>query len=565
MRDFTLAAAAPYPGDAAKLRTPMAENTLYYGDNLDVLRRYISDECVDLIYLDPPFKSDQDYNVLFAEHDGRSSAAQIRAFEDTWEWTDESAESLEQVIEQGGRVADVMRALRTFLDKTDMMAYLAMMAPRLVEMRRVLKSTGSLYLHCDPTASHYLKILLDAVFGAANFRNEIVWRRSHPKGLAFTRFATSHDVILVFQKTQKATWNPTYLPNGNANTQYTLADESGRRYQLTSLLNPNPDRPNLTYEFKGVTKVWRWTRDRMEEADRKGLIVVPKRGEGIPRFKRYLDEQEGIPVGDFWNDIGIAAGHERLGYPTQKPQALLARIIAASSNAGDLILDPFCGCGTAIDAAQRLGRRWIGIDITHLAVGLIKHRLFNSFHLREKRDYDVVGEPVSLDDARRLARDDPFQFQAWALGLVGARRADQKRGADSGIDGRLFFHETRGGRTKQVLFSVKSGQVGVRDVRDLRAVVEREHAEMGLLISLAEPTRPMLREAADGGHFVSEFTRSRHPKLQIRTIKQLLEGKGIDAPPVSQLNRTFQRARRVRPPVAEVQLHLSNSTPYDSE
>ncbi|MBA2303198.1 MAG: site-specific DNA-methyltransferase, partial [Acidobacteria bacterium] len=240
-------------------------NRLYYGDNLDVLQRYVETESVDLVYLDPPFNSNANYNVLFAEKSGTRSASQIRAFEDTWQWDESAAAAYHQVVEAGGAVSQALQAFRTLLGENDMLAYLAMMAPRLVELRSVLKPTGSIYLHCDPTASHYLKMLMDAVFGPSNFRNEIVWRGSHPKGHAFTRFATSHDVILAFQKGDKpATWNAIYGPNLNADEQYSLIDENGRHYQLTSLLNPNPDRPNLTYTFKGSTKVWRWTRERME-------------------------------------------------------------------------------------------------------------------------------------------------------------------------------------------------------------------------------------------------------------------------------------------------------------
>lgn len=530
-------------------------NHLYYGDNLDVLRRYIKDESVDLVYLDPPFKSNQDYNVLFAEKDGTGAAAQFKAFEDTWEWNQESALVYQELVEAGGRVSDVMQAFRRFLGTNDMLAYLTMMAPRLVELRRVLKETGSIYLHCDPTASHYLKLLLDAVFGPQNFRNEIVWRRSHPKGHAFTRFATSHDVILAFQQGDKpAKWSAIYTPNPRAEEQYALIDEKGRRYQLTSLLNPNPDRPNLTYEFRGVTKVWRWTRERMEEADRQGLIVVPRGGKGIPRLKRYLDEQEGIPVGDFWEDIPIAAGSERLGYPTQKPEALLERIITVSSHKGDVVLDPFCGCGTTIAVAQRLNRKWIGIDITHLAIGLIKHRLQDAFGPGIAKTYEVIGEPVSTPDAAQLAKEDPFQFQLWALGLVGARRHDQRKGSDMGIDGRLYFHdEGESGRTKQIIFSVKSGHVSVRDVRDLRGVIEREKAELGVLITLEDSTRDMRGEAASAGFYKSPW--GQHPKIQILTIAQLLEGKGIDYPHPT--NVTFKRAPRAESPLEHEQLTLS--------
>ncbi len=422
-----------------------------------------------------------------------------------------------------------------------------------MELRSVLKPTGSIYLHCDPTASHYLKMLMDAVFGPSNFRNEIVWRRSHPKGHAFTRFATSHDVILAFQKGDKpATWNAIYGPNLNADEQYSLIDENGRRYQLTSLLNPNPDRPNLTYTFKGSTKVWRWTRERMEEADRQGLIVVPKGGKGIPRLKRYLDEQEGIPVGDFWNDIGIALGAERLGYPTQKPEALLERIITASSNKGDLVLDPFCGCGTTISVAQKLNRRWIGIDITHLAIGLIKTRLKDAHGEAISATYDVIGEPTSVEDAAALAAAEPFQFQTWALGLVGARPAGSeqvKKGKDRGIDGLIHFHDDASGDTKRIVLSVKAGHTGPDHVRDLRGTVEREKAQIGVLITMHDTTKEMRKEAASGEFYASQW--GVHPKIQLLTVADLLAGKSINRPPDRQTGATFKKAPKAKGKQAE--------------
>ena len=519
-------------------------NTLYYGDNLDILRSYIQDESVHLVYLDPPFKSDQNYNVLFQEKDGSQSASQIKAFEDTWQWDEAAALSYEETVEAGGQVAQALIAFRRILGTNDMLAYLSMMAPRLVELRRVLKPSGSLYLHCDPTASHYLKLLLDSIFGSKNFRNEIVWRRSHPKGHASTRLASTHDVILAFAKDVGSMyWSPIYLSHDpeKAVLQYALTDENGRRYQLTSLLNPNPNRPNLTYEFKGVTKVWRWTKERMMAEDEKGRIVVPKYGKGIPRYKRYLDEQRGIPLGDWWGDIEIATGGERLGYQTQKPEALLERIIQASSNEGDVVLDPFCGCGTTIAAAQHLGRRWIGIDVTQLAINLIRHRLRDSFD--EDHRLEVIGEPTSLHDAQALAKQDPYQFQWWALGLAGARPAEQKKGADRGIDGRLYFHdEGRTGKTKQIIFSVKAGRVTASHIRDLAGVLDREKAQIGVFLSLQPPTEAMRKEAASAGFYKSPW--GKHPRLQLHTIESLLDRQGIDYPQPADV--TFKKARRVK-------------------
>ncbi len=525
----------------------MSDNTLYYGDNLEILADYIADESVDLVYLDPPFNSNASYNVLFAEHDGKQAAAQIKAFEDTWRWDESAYDSYIRVVESGGKVSLAMQAFHTLLGYSNMLAYLAMMAPRLMELRRVLKPSGSIYLHCDPTASHYLKLLMDAVFGPKNFKNEIVWKRSNPKGQAFTRFSSNHDIIMFYCKDiTKAIWNPIYLAydEERVKQQYSYIDAEGRPYQLTSLLNPNPDRPNLTYEFKGIIKVWRWTKERMLKEEANGRIVVPRGGKGIPRYKRYLDEQEGIPASDLWDDIGFVVGSERLGYSTQKPEILLERIIKASSNPGDVVLDPFCGCGTTIVAAQKLGRRWIGIDITHLAIYLMKNRLKNEFGTEVA--YQVIGEPTTLPDAEALALQDKYQFQWWALGLVGARPADPKKGADKGIDGRLFFHdEAAGGKTKQVIFSVKGGHTSVGDVRDLRGVMEREEAQIGVLITLLDPTSPMRTEALSAGFYDSPWGK-RYPRIQILTIAELLAGKGVEMPPPGQTNITLPRGSKAK-------------------
>ena len=537
-----------------------AKNVLYYGDNLDILHRYIDDESIDLVYLDPPFKSNQDYNVLFQERNGSRAAAQVKAFEDTWLWDTSAASAFHDVVERGGRVADALVAFERFLGQNDMLAYLSMMAPRLVELRRVLKPTGSLYLHCDPTASHYLKMLLDAVFGPTNFRNEIIWRRSHPHGNVYNTYGAIHDTILFYSKGDEYTWNKPHrlyhLPDGSLDPE--IADEvlaqygnveekTGRRFQATSLLNPNPDRPNLTYEFHGITKVWRWTKERMEQAEREGRIYFPKGGEGIPREKRYLDEQEGFPLQDIWTDVPPipAQADERLGYPTQKPEALLERIIRSSTNEGDVVLDPFCGCGTTVAVSQRLKRRWVGIDITHLAIALMKHRLKTAFG--DAVSFTVVGEPVSLPDARTLAHDDPWQFQWWALGLVGARPIEQKKGSDKGIDGRLYFFPDRSmkGDTQQIIFSVKAGGVTGSQVRDLRGVIEREKAAIGVLLTMEPPTGPMTTEAASAGFYVSgELGNKKYPRLQILTIEQLLNGKRVDCPPFAagKGNVTFKKA-----------------------
>ena len=534
-----------------------SKNKLYYGDNYEVLKRYVKDETVDLVYLDPPFNSRQDYNVLFAEKDGSQSSSQIHAFEDTWEWNIDAQLSYELIVEQGGRVADALRAFKTFLFNSDMMAYLAMMAPRLIELRRVLKQTGSIYLHCDPTASHYLKILMDAVFGPENFRSNIVCKRTSSHSNASRNYGAVNDDLLFYVKSNAAyTYNVQYVPYSEnyVKENYYRVDENGRLYRTDNLRNPS-DRPNLKYEYKGYkphANGWAISKERMEKLDSEGRLHFPKSKDGRILLKRYLDEMPGMQVTNIWDDILVihAMALERLGYPTQKPEALLERIIKASSNEGDLVLDPFCGCGTTVQVAQRINRRWIGIDITHLAIGLIKKRLSDAFGPEIRDRYEVVGEPTDYNGAAALAAEDKYQFQWWALGQVGARPADQKKGADRGIDGRLYFHDDDSGKSKQIVFSVKAGHVTVPQGRDLRGVLEREKAEIGIFISFEEPTRPMLKEAAEAGFYKSgPLDELVYPRIQILTIQQILDGKQPEYP--ARRDATFKKAPRSRPAVAE--------------
>ncbi len=321
-----------------------------------------------------------------------------------------------------------------------------------------------------------------------------------------------------------------------------VEDGTGRKYTLSDCTNPNRNRPNLTYEWKGITEVWRWTKERMQKAHDEGRLVYTK--SGAPRYKRYLDEMKGTLITSIWDDIPFinSQAAERLGYPTQKPKALLGRVIEASSNEGDTILDPFCGCGTAVEVAQQLNRRWVGIDITHLAIGLIKTRLADAFGDSVRRTYEVIGEPVDLTGAEKLAEDDKYQFQWWALSLAGARPLEKKKGADQVIDGRLYFHdEPKGGKTKQIIFSVKSGHLAATHLRDLRGVIEREKAEIGVLISMEPPTRPMLKEAAEAGLYQVPGLQDKYPRLQILSIAELLEGKRVEFPRFAS-DATFKRA-----------------------
>ena len=513
--------------------TEASDNALFYGDNLDVLRRYVKDESVDLVYLDPPFNSNANYSVLFGHADGSQSAAQIQAFEDTWRWDQAAATMFQETVLGGGQVATALTALQTLLGPSTMLAYLSMMAPRLMELRRALKPTGTLYLHCDPTASHYLKLLLDAVFGPEMFRNEIVWQRVAAKGGPMHRLPANHDIILSYARSTSAAWNEIRLPYDLSELDAkTLSkykhEENGRRYRLGPLLHPEQGRrPNLEYELMGVTRTWRWSKERMAEAVAAGVVTQTAPGR-VPQQKMFLDEQPGRLVGDVWTDIHVlnSQAAERLGYPTQKPESLMARIIDASSDPGDVVLDPFCGCGTTIAAAEKLGRRWVGIDLTYLAISLIKSRLT----AMGSNTYQVLGEPTTADDAEQLAKDDPYQFQWWALGLIGARPAEGKKGADHGIDGRLFFFD-EGSAAKQLIVSVKAGKVQVAHVRDLVGVLHREKAQIGVLISFNEPTQPMRAEAASAG-FYDSLGHS-YPRVQLLTVAELLEGKRIEMPAVA--------------------------------
>jgi site-specific DNA-methyltransferase (adenine-specific) len=518
----------------------MPDNLLYYGDNLNVLRKHVDTESVDLVYLDPPFKSDQNYNVLFKEQDGSRAAAQIRVFEDTWEWDQAAADAYQQIVKTGGRVSEAMQAMRLILGGSNMLAYLAMMAPRLVELRRVLKPNGSIYLHCDQTASHYLKLLMDTVFGADHFRSEIIWKRTTSHNDARRNFGIVSDCIFFYARGDKPRfhrqfrdYDPKYVAD-----KYRHTDGKGRLYRLSDLRSPHP-RPNLMYAYKGHQphpNGWAVSFEKMQELDAKGLLEFPKKHGGRIQMRRYLDERQGMPVHNIWDDIPPinAMARERLGYPTQKPEALLERIIKASSDEGDVVLDPFCGCGTAVSVAQKLNRQWVGIDVTHLAITLIRHRLQDAYGPQVVKTYKVVGEPESVFDAATLASQDRYQFQWWALGLVGACPvpSERKKGSDKGIDGRLYFHDDpQAKQARQVIFSVTSGKIVPRDLRELGYVVEENKAAFGVFITLDHPSRDMRTLAADAGFYDSPFAGAKCPRLQILTIDELCNGKKVQMPP----------------------------------
>ena len=524
-------------------------NRLLFGDNLDWLRNreIFPDAGVDLVYLDPPFNSNADYNVLFREASGEASQAQFHAFTDTWNWADADATYREFIDNcPNTAVVEMIEALHMFLRHSPMMAYLAMMAPRLVELHRVLKPTGSFYLHCDPTASHYLKVILDGIFGAEHFRNEISWVRSNPKSLSKINFPNCRDIILRYSKGNVCVFNKVFGAHdpGYVDKAYKYSDRKGR-YRLLPLLNPNDNRPNLTYKFLGVRRVWRWTKERMEKAHEDGLVVQLKPG-AVPQYKLYLEESKGRTITNNWDDIPQTAGNEALGYPTQKPRVLLERIIEVSTNKGDLVLDPFCGCGTTIHAAQKLGRQWIGIDVTYLAINLIKRRLKDAFG--DDVQYEERGQPTDFGSAKALAELDKWQFQQWALSLVDARPRTEGagKGADRGVDGMLYFYESKEKREK-ILVQIKGGGVQRGDVAKLLGDVNNQKFAAGILITLEKPSKPMRIEAADAGRYASKIWHEKdYPKIQILTIEGLLDGsERVDAPPP--LNPFAKAQREARP------------------
>ncbi len=528
------------------------KNQLYYGNNLEILRDYIREESIDLIYLDPPFNSNVNYNILFQEKGGENSAAQITAFEDTWHWTQESETAFHEVITQGlERLVTIMHAIRGSLGENDMMAYLTMMAARLIELHRVLKPTGSIFLHCDPTASHYLKLMMDAIFGIEHYRNEIIWKRAETIkgnfGQGSKRLDVNTDTILFYRKTEGNTFNFLFTPYTKEYIKdfYKYVElETGRQYRLISMTGPGgAAKGNPSYEVMGVTRYWRYSKQRMQALIDAGLVVQTSVG-GVPQRKQYLDEGKGVPIQSLWDDIpGLhSQAAERLGYPTQKPEALLERVIKAASNEGDLVLDPFCGCGTTINVAERLHRRWIGIDITHLAISLIKTRLHDTYK-SELAPFEVIGEPKDLSSAEALALHDRYQFQWWAVGLVKGRPAqDKKKGKDTGIDGNLYFFDDNTGKAKRIILQVKSGNVKSGDIRDLKGVLEREKAELGAFISLKPATRDMIKEAVSAGFYESQHY-GKFPKLQILTIEEILNGAKLQYPQTG-ASGTFKRAER---------------------
>ena len=549
-----------------------ASNVLHYGDNLKVLRDSVKDESVDLIYLDPPFNSQRAYNVIFREEDSAEPEAQVKAFDDYWRWDAAAEATYQQLVNprphthaSPERLIVLIQALRKSLGDGNMLAYLIMMGARLVELYRVLKPTGSLYLHCDPTASHYLKMLLDAVFGFDRFRSEIIWTRTSAHSGA-KRFGPVHDVILFYSKGEEYTWNEQFQPYDEeyVDTFFEQNDPDGKRWKRGDLTGPGIRTGDSGKPWRGIdvtAKGRHWQPasyvyekyrkltgedlaqfpflERLDQLDKIGLIHWPEKKKGMPRYKCYLEDMPGTPLQDIWMDIRPLhnLSSERTHYPTQKPLALLNRIIEASSNAGDVVLDPFCGCGTAIEAAETLKRSWIGIDITYLAIPIIRRRLAP---IIPPAQFRITGDPVDLKSALALADSDPYQFQWWSLDRIGAFPVNSlvpmgregRKGGDKGIDGILRFKERpEETESKRIIVSVKAGRsLNPGMVRDLRGTIEREGAPIGVLLTMHEPSAQMRTEAANAGKYRVDWTKREYDRIQILTAENIFQKKGVEFP-----------------------------------
>lgn len=573
------------PAGVAGFRCPddtsavLRNRTLFFGDNLKVLREKMptlaeSDERgFDLIYLDPPFNSNRNYNVLFKEG-VEDSPAQLQAFEDAWQWGAEAMQQFEELVQDSRypqKVSDLIQGLDKLLGRTDLLAYLVMMTARLVELHGGLKETGSLYLHCDPTVSHYLKLVLDAIFGVENFRSEIVWKRSsaHSDTKQGRKIhGHIHDIILFYSKSDDWTWNPVYTPYDAdyLESEYRHVTPEGRRYKETDVTAAKPGgdtayewrlkrragsderwQPDFDDEYKrpkegmaytGIRpykgRFWAYSRENMTQFWKEGRLI--HRETGMPRLMHLADEMPGVSLQDLWMDIKPVTPSERLGYPTQKPEALLERIIQSSTNEGDWVLDPFGGCGTTAVAAEKLKRNWCIIDVTTLAINLVKRRMEDTWpELKDQMEVD--GYPADLAGAKALFDHDPFEFEYWCCDLVDARPAGDKakgkmKGADRGIDGIITFPDTSaaGMEYRKLLVQVKGGHVKSGDIRDFRGTIAREKAAGGIFITLQKPSGPMRQDAVEAGTFTYQLTGQDYAAIQILTVEELLTGRRPEHP-----------------------------------
>lgn len=519
------------------------ENRLFYGDNLDVLRKRVKDDTVDLCYIDPPFNSKRTYNQIY-NNVGSDDLAQAQAFVDTWSWDDEARLGYQEIIgNDGGRfpahTIELLKGLRNVIKEGSLLAYLVSITRRVIEVRRVLKPSGSFFLHCDSTSSHYLKLVLDGIFcgQGGEFQNEIIWKRSHAHSdgrQGSQHFGRVTDTLFFYTKSLKYTWNRQYVPYDKeyVDRDYRRTDPDGRRYRISDLSGPGgAAKGNPYYEVMGVKGYWRYSEEKMAALISRGRVIQTRPG-AVPQYKRYLDEMPGAPVQSLWADLPVLNNRskEALGYPTQKPEVLLERIIKGCSNEGDLVLDAYCGCGTTIAVAQRLKRRWIGMDITYQSIALVLRRLEDHFGQKIASEVVLDGAPRDMASAHALAnkKDDRVrkEFEKWALLTYTNNRAaiNQKKGADGGVDGYAYFFTSKT-ETDRIVFQVKSGGVGRGDVAKLKGDMEREKAQVAILITLEEPTAPMRAEAKKAGLYTHVFTGLTYDRVQIVTVKQILEAR----------------------------------------
>lgn len=536
--------------------SPVGKNRLFYGDNLDVLRSKIADESVDLCYIDPPFNSKRNYFQIY-NNQGSEDRAQAQAFVDTWEWGDEAADGLAWITDiaqlQNGKLTEqtveLIKGLEKVLRRGSLFAYLVHMTLRIVEIHRVLKPTGSFYLHCDPTASHYLKMVLDAVFcgQGGDYINEITWKRADTvkgnTGQGMRCFDKNTDILLFYTKSSNATFHAQYKEYSDKYLKdfYKFVEVgTGRRYRLISMTAPgDAANGNPIYPVMGVERYWRYTKERMQSYIDAGMVIQTKPG-NVPQRKLYLDEGKGVPVQSLWDDIPAlhSQAAERLGYPTQKPEALLERIIRASSNEGDTVLDAYCGCGTTVAVAQRLGRRWIGIDITYQSISLILKRLQD----RYPADWAAIeanilldGVPRDLASAQALAnrKDDRTrkEFEKWAVLTYSNNQAriNDKKGADGGIDGVAYFLLDKDTNGKAV-FQVKSGGANRSTLATLNSDRQREKAEFGFLLTMDTPTKAMRDEIAAAGKYKHPLLNREDDRIQVVTVADILDGARLNLP-----------------------------------
>ncbi len=544
-------------------------NKLWYGDCLTVMRDHMAAQSVDLIYLDPPFNSNREYNAIYKTETGLPLPDQIEAFCDLWTLDEERERALRTMpvlMREAGIDDDVaefwklwMNALRNTQPR--LLAYLSYMVERLLQMKVILKPTGSIYLHCDPTASHYIKAMMDAVFGHQNFRNEIIWKRTFAHG-GSQRWGDVHDTILFYGKSEKYHWNRVLQEHSEKylTDKYRYSDSRGR-YRLVVLTGPGATHGDSGRPWRGynpTTSGRHWAvpgraikelsdagedvpnrlHDQLDLLHDHGYIRFPEKSDGtkgVPEFKLHLSD--GQPVQDVINDIPPinSQAKERMGYATQKPLALLDRIIKASSDEGDVVFDPFCGCATTLEAAHNLNRHWIGIDIAiHAIKRVAKIRLQDRLGLVEGKDFTVDGVPQNLEGARDLWTKDKYHFQKWAVeqvnGFVTTRRT-----SDGGIDGRLYFEIPRRRQLESMAIEVKGGKnVGINVVRELRGVLEREEASMAGLIIMdplnVTKMRNFKREMATAGDVT--ISGVYYPRMQLLTVPEILEGRRFDTPGV---------------------------------